>query len=114
MLYPSSIKNVVAMDCLLYKQMVFNSVAFKKKHGLKPDARLSLSQIAKLSGFPKPALQKVYNRGIGAFKTNPESVRPQVQSKEQWAFARVYAFVMKTKKVFFGADKDIAEEYDLI
>ena len=34
-------------------------------------------------------LQKVYNRGIGAFKTSPQSVRPTVKSKEQWAMARV-------------------------
>jgi hypothetical protein len=28
--------------------------------------------------------------------------------------ARVYAFVMKTPKVFRGADKHIAEEYGLL
>jgi hypothetical protein len=28
--------------------------------------------------------------------------------------ARVYAFVMKTAKVFRGADKHIAEEYSLL
>ena len=93
---------------------VFNSREFKKKHGLDPDTRLSLGDIARLSGFPKKALQEVYNRGIGAYKTNPESVRPQVQSKEQWAFARVYSFVMRRKATFGGADKDIAEEFGLV
>jgi hypothetical protein len=92
---------------------IINSNAFKKKHGISLDTGLSLSQIAKLSGFPKPALQEVYNRGIGAFKTNPESVRPQVQSKEQWAMARVYSFVMKRASTFGGSDKDVATQYKL-
>lgn len=92
---------------------VINSNAFKKKHGLSPDDSLSLSDIAKLSGFPRAALQEVYNRGIGAYKTNPESVRPQVKSKEQWAFARVYSFVMKRATTFGGSDKDIASKYKL-
>jgi hypothetical protein len=42
-------------------------------------------------------LQKIYNKGIGAYKTNPESVRPNVKSKEQWAMARVYSAVMGGK-----------------
>ena len=92
---------------------VINSIAFKKKHNIDPQESLSLSQIAKLSGFPMKALQEVYNRGIGAYKTNPESVRPQVQSKEQWAYARVYSFVMKRKSTFGGSDSDIAEKYKL-
>jgi hypothetical protein len=31
-----------------------------------------------------------------------------------WGYGRVYAFAMKTPKVFHGADKDIAEMYDLL
>lgn len=92
---------------------IINSVAFKKKHNIPTDEGLSLSQIAKLSGMPMKALREVYDRGIGAYKTNPESVRPQVQSKEQWAYARVYSFVMKRKSTFGGSDKDIAEKYNL-
>ena len=92
---------------------IINSNAFKKKHGLSVETDLSLSEIAKLSGFHRAALQEVYNRGIGAYKTNPESVRPQVKSKEQWAFARVYSFVMKRATTFGGSDKDIATKYKL-
>lgn len=40
---------------------------------------------------------KIYNKGIGAYKTNPSSVRPNVKSKEQWAQARVYSAVMGGK-----------------
>jgi hypothetical protein len=92
---------------------MINSVAFKKKHAIPSSQSLSLKEIATLSKVPIKALQEVYNKGIGAYKTNPESVRPQVTSKEQWAFARVYAFVMKTKKVYYGADDSIRIKYKL-
>ena len=92
---------------------MINSVAFKKKHGIPASQGLSLSEIAKLSKMPKPALQEVFNKGVGAYKTNPASVRPQVKSAEQWAYARVYAFVMKTKSVFYGADSSIRKKYNL-
>ena len=38
-------------------------------------------------------LRQVYNRGIGAYRTNPGSVRPNVASAEQWALARVNGFL---------------------
>ncbi len=90
-----------------------NSEAFKKKHGVPVGEGLSLMEIAKLSGMPRLALQEVFDRGIGAYKTNPSSVRPSVKSPEQWAFGRVYSFVMKRKDTFGGADKDIAVRYRL-
>lgn len=105
--------------------MATNRKNFLKLHGL-PDVSLSLNDISTLSGMPVDALQAVYNRGIGAWKTNPESVRDKFSfhktgkaprqtklGKEQWAMARVYAFVMKTKKVYYGADNDIREHYSL-
>ena len=104
-----------------------NRKQFLKLHGLPDDVSLSLNDISTLSGVPVDALQMVYNRGIGAWKTNPESVRLQFSfhkkaaaprtarlGKEQWAFARVYAFVMKTKKVYYGADDDIREKFQLV
>lgn len=107
--------------------MVINSIAFKKKYGLSPDEDLSLAEISKLSKFPIGALQEVYNRGIGAWKTNIESVRtkgtfkknedkPRSQKlpKEQWAMARVYSFVMKRATTFGKADKDVAQKYKLV
>lgn len=53
-------------------------------------------------------LQSVYNRGVGAYKTNPSSVRPNVSSPEQWAMARVNSFL----KIVAGSksakhDKDL-------
>jgi hypothetical protein len=38
-------------------------------------------------------LKKVYDRGIGAFNTNPASVRSTVKTAEQWAMARVNSFL---------------------
>ena len=38
-------------------------------------------------------LKKVYDRGIGAYNTNPGSVRPQVSNANQWAMARVNSFL---------------------
>ena len=50
-------------------------------------------------------LQKVYNRGIGAFKTSPQSVRPTVKSKEQWAMARVNNFLRVLRTGRFKSGK---------
>ncbi|NBX10581.1 MAG: DUF2945 domain-containing protein, partial [Marivivens sp.] len=35
------------------------------------------------------ALRKVFERGIGAYKTNPSSVRPTVGNAEAWAYSRI-------------------------
>jgi len=76
-----------------------------------PDTGHSLDELAKASGVPLSILQQVYNRGIGAYKTNPESVRmkgtyekgvkapmSQKLSKEQWAMARIYSFLDGNEK----------------
>lgn len=43
-------------------------------------------------------LEKVFERGVGAYKTNPDSVRPNVTSPEQWAYARVNSFLYAMEK----------------
>jgi hypothetical protein len=77
------------------------------------------------SGIPLGALEAVYKRGIGAWKTNPESVRLKTgeknykesragkMGKEQWAMARVNAFIEKRPTVYYGADSDIRKRYHL-
>lgn len=50
-------------------------------------------------------LKICFNRGIGAYKTNPESVRPSVQSPEQWAFARVNSFLYALRNQRFRSGK---------
>jgi hypothetical protein len=66
---------------------------FNRKFGFPSDKPHSLGDISKLTGFKKSGLQTIFNKGIGAFKTNPQSVRPTVKSPEQWAQARVYSAV---------------------
>jgi|TARA_Y100000289_G_scaffold28305_1_gene27905 hypothetical protein len=50
-------------------------------------------------------LAACFRRGIGAYKTNPESVRPSVKSPEQWAFARVNAFLYALRNEKFKGGK---------
>lgn len=77
---------------------------FLKRYGLEDS--YSLRQLSKISSVPLSILQQVYDRGIGAYKTNPHSVRLKGSfvknidaplfkklSKEQWAYARVYSFL---------------------
>ena len=33
-------------------------------------------------------LSAVFRRGVGAYRNNPASVRPNVRSEEQWAYAQ--------------------------
>jgi len=62
------------------------------------------------SRYSAATLQKVYNRGIGAHRTNPQSVRSRFTGKkgvpasqrysaQAWACARVNAFVAGRKRV---------------
>lgn len=96
---------------------------FNKKYGYEKDAPHSKSEIAKITGIRKTILDEVYDRGVGAWKTNIKSVRLKStgqknvnaprsakMGKEQWAMARVYSFVMggKTQKT---ADKDLWEKH---
>jgi len=77
---------------LTYKQK------FNKKYKQPLNQSNSLNDISRLTGFKKSGLQTIYNKGIGAYKTNPQSVRPMVKSKEQWAIARVYAAINPSSK----------------
>lgn len=91
------------------------------KMKLPKDASPSMSELSKFFKIPMSILQDVYNRGTGAYKSNPQSVRmlgsgkkgvnapmSLKMSKEQWSMARVYSFVNKGKGTFYGADRDLA------
>jgi len=91
--------------------------------GLK-DQSYSLSALARYTKIPHSILQQVYNRGIGAYKTNPTSVRhigtykkggslgstplSKRLSAPQWAMARCYSFI---DSELFGAP--IKHDFDL-
>jgi len=78
--------------------MVSYKNKFNRKYKQPPDKSNSLSDISRLTGFKRSGLQTIYNKGIGAYKSNRASVRPTVKSKEQWAMARVYASVNRSSK----------------
>jgi len=70
-----------------------------EKHGDKKGKRVTLRMLG-----------AVFRRGIGAYRTNPASVRPNVRSEEQWAYARVNAFLfaVRTGKFRSGQfDRDL-------
>jgi hypothetical protein len=70
---------------------------YNRKYGYSKGESHDLKEIAKDTGVSIKGLQQIYNKGIGAYRTNPSSVRPNVKSKEQWAMARVYSSVMGGK-----------------
>jgi hypothetical protein len=76
-----------------------------RKYGLI-NKGYSILELSKITGIHPLILQEVYNRGIGAYTTNPTSVRMKGTFKkgvnapmalklspEQWAMARVYSFI---------------------
>jgi hypothetical protein len=83
--------------------------SFNKRYKQPLNQSNSIKQIAKLSGFSIKTLQEVYNRGYGAYFTNPSSVRPNVKTPEQWALARIYAFVNKIE-----SGKKLNQDTDLL
>tara|TARA_Y100001937_G_scaffold103456_1_gene142671 strand:+ start:226 stop:561 length:336 start_codon:yes stop_codon:yes gene_type:complete len=78
---------------------------FNRKFKQPEGTSNSLTKIAKLTGIPRARLQKIYNKGIGAWKTNvasvrlksgakaPSAPRSAKMGKQQWAMARVYSAV---------------------
>lgn len=86
---------------------------YNSRYDHPKDESHSLKDISKETGVSKKGLQKIYNKGIGAWKTNIGSVRLKKDfsknkntkkyprksriGKEQWAMARVYSAVMGGK-----------------
>jgi len=71
---------------------------FNAKYGFSKDAPHSLAEISRLTGYKLSGLNVIFAKGIGAYKTNPQSVRPSVTSPEAWAYARVYSAVSPGSK----------------
>ena len=64
------------------------------KYGDKKGKRVSVGMLG-----------KVFKRGVGAYRTNPASVRPSVRSEDQWAYARVNAFLVAVRTGKFRGGK---------
>ena len=78
---------------------------FNKKYGFEKNASHSIREIANKSGITYRNALKIVEKGRGAFSTNPQSVRPQVKSAQQWGIARLYSAVMGGKAA--KVDKDL-------
>jgi len=79
---------------LTYKQK------FNRKHGFPKDASHSLKEISTITGYKLSGIQTIFRKGQGAYRSNPQSVRPQVKSANQWGYARVYASLDKSSKAY--------------
>lgn len=99
--------------------VVSNKDKYNTKYKYPKGTPHSLVDISKKTGIKKSILQAVYNRGTGAWKNNPSSVRNikgtkggagKKMSKEAWSIARVYSFVMKQSGTWGKADRDLADK----
>ena len=69
------------------------------KHGDKKGKRVTVGMLG-----------KVFVRGVGAYRTNPQSVRPNVTGPDQWGLARVNAFLFAVRSGRFRSgqfDRDL-------
>ena len=73
---------------------------FNLKYNQPKDQANSLDDVSRLTGFKKSGLQVIYNKGVGAFRTNRSAVRPGITSEDQWAMARVYAAINPSSKAY--------------
>jgi hypothetical protein len=99
-----------------YKQL------YNEKYNKGKDVSNSKEKIARQTGISKRILDQVFDRGVGARKSNPESVRSLSGKKvggkslkgkmsaSQWGYSRIYSFSMggKTQKT---ADSDLWEKH---
>lgn len=73
---------------------------FNKKYGFKLNEPHSLREIAKITGYQYKGIKTIFEKGEGAYKSNPQSVRKNVTSPQQWGFSRVYASVNPSSKSY--------------
>ena len=50
-------------------------------------------------------LEAVFRRGVGAYRNNPASVRPNVSGPDQWAYARTNSFLFALRTGRFQGGK---------
>ena len=65
-----------------------------EKYGDQPTKRATLRM-----------LEAVFRRGVGAYNTNPGSVRPRVSGPDQWAYARVNSYMAALRTGRFQGGK---------
>jgi len=103
--------------------MPTNKEKFNAKYGFPKDQGHSKAEISRLTGIPMSILNQVYDRGVGARRSNPQSVRSATTGKKvggaslkgkmsanAWGFGRIYSFTMKSPGTWSKADKDLADK----
>jgi len=103
--------------------VITNKDRYNTKYGFPKGTSHSKRDISKTTGIPMSILNQVYDRGLGARKSNPTSVRRASDGKKtgtntlkgkmsgsQWAFGRIFSFVMKRTGTWGKADKDLADK----
>ncbi len=84
-----------------------NKQKFNKKYGFEKDASHSIKEIASKAGISYRNALKIVEKGRGAHRSNPQSVRRASDGKkvggtslkgkmsaQQWGVARLYSAVM--------------------
>ena len=98
-----------------------NKQKFNMKYKQPKNQANSKKDMSRLTGIPIKILDEVYDRGLAAHKSNPESVRSLSGKKiggkslkgkmsaQQWGFSRLYSFLVKGP-TWKTADKDLADK----
>tara|TARA_R110000772_G_scaffold66183_1_gene147545 strand:- start:707 stop:991 length:285 start_codon:yes stop_codon:yes gene_type:complete len=71
---------------------------FNRKHGQPLNKANSIKDIAKKSKIKYKNALKIVDKGRGAFKSSPSSVRPHIKSATAWGVSRLYASVSPGSK----------------
>ncbi len=83
--------------------MPTNKERFNKRYNQPLSKPNSKKDISRLTGISMSVLDKVYDRGLAAHRSNPQSVRNirgvkggagKKMSPQQWAMARIYSFAV--------------------
>lgn len=86
------------------------TIKFEKQYGEQLDKMKggrSKKNIAKVTGIPFKAIDEVYKKGEGAYKSSGS--RPN-QTAQSWARGRIYGYIMGNKKVR-KVDQEITDKY---
>ena len=76
------------------------------------DKSRSSSAIGKHFNIKPSVIQDAFLRGVGAYKTNPSSVRPSVKSSDQWGNARKLKLVLNILKARKGGKINMGKGQD--
>jgi len=73
---------------------------YNKKYGFKLSEGHTLKEISDKTGYTLQGLKTIYKKGMGAFNTNPQSVRKHIKTPEAWGMSRVYASINPKSKSY--------------